>query len=261
MDLERVKRVGVAAAFKGAGVLLHRMGRIENVRRKGANDLVTEADTGSERIMIDTILRAFPEHRVVAEESGQTGDGTGCWIIDPLDGTTNYAHGLEIFSISLAFAKNEEPLVGIVLDPVRGELYTAVKGCGARLNGRPLKVSGTLSVSESLLVTGFPYSLQERIHPILTRFSNCLKSAQGMRRLGSAALDLCYVAGGRFDGFWESHLKPWDIAAGMLMVREAGGRVTDYSGRDYTLSSDGLLATNGSIHDEMLALLSVEESR
>jgi myo-inositol-1(or 4)-monophosphatase len=263
MDLEAVKRIGVAAAYKGAGVLLARLGRIESIREKGRNDLVTDADTGAERIIIETIHRAYPEHGFLAEESGGQAGGLedDCWIIDPLDGTTNYAHGLEIFSISLAFARDGDVLVGIVFDPLRGELFTAVSGGGARLNGRSIRVSEAARVAESLLVTGFPYNIQSVADPVLTRFSNCLKAAQGMRRLGSAALDLCYVACGRFEGFWESYLKPWDTAAGVRILQEAGGRVTDFADHAYDgRNSLHMLATNGRIHQEMVSLLSTEET-
>jgi len=261
MDLDEVKRTGVAAAFKGAGVLLSRFGRIEKIRHKGTNDLVTEADTGAEQAIIDSIRSRFPEHGFLAEESGLDHGSSGDrWIIDPLDGTTNYAHRLEIFSISVAFARDEKILVGVVLDPIGEELFTAVHDRGAFLNGRPISVSEAGPVSESLLVTGFPYDIRSCSDPIIVRFIRCLEAAQGMRRLGSAALDLCYVACGRFEGFWESRLKPWDTAAGILIAREAGGRVTDFSNQDYRLQSGQLLATNGRIHEEMVSLLSEERS-
>ena len=261
MDLDEVKRAGIAAAFKGAGVLLSRFGRIEKIRHKGTNDLVTEADTGAEQAIIDSIRSRFPEHGFLAEESGLAhGSGGDRWIIDPLDGTTNYAHRLEIFSISVAFARDEKILVGVVLDPIGEELFTAIRDRGAFLNGRPISVSEAGPVSESLLVTGFPYNIRSCSDPIITRFTRCLEAAQGMRRLGSAALDLCYVACGRFEGFWESRLKPWDTAAGVLIAREAGGRVTDFSNQDYRLQSGQLLATNGRIHEEMVSLLSEERS-
>jgi len=264
MKLEAVKRIGVAAAYKGAGVLLSRFGRVQQIREKGRNDLVTEADTGAERVVIETIRRAFPDHGILAEESGQDGSGADgpCWIIDPLDGTTNYAHRLGIFSISLAFSLEGEVQMGIVLDPFREELFSAVCGRGARLNSRPVQVSNASRVAESLLVTGFPYNVGAVLDPVMTRFSNCLKAAQGMRRLGSAALDLCYVACGRFDGFWESYLKPWDTAAGVLILREAGGRATDFADHPYNgRQSLHLLATNGRIHQEMVSLLSAEGSK
>lgn len=260
MNLEDVKRIGVAAAFKGARVLLSRFGKVEKIRHKGTNDLVTEADTGAEQAIIDSIRSRFPEHGFLAEESGlDQGNGGDRWIIDPLDGTTNYAHRLEIFSTSVAFARDEEILVGVVLDPFREELFTAIRGRGAFLNGRPITVSGAGRLSESLLVTGFPYDIHSCADPIIARFSRCLEAAQGMRRLGSAALDLCYVACGRFEGFWETQLKPWDTAAGVLIAREAGGSVTDFSDEAYRLHSGQLLATNGRIHQEMISLLSEED--
>jgi myo-inositol-1(or 4)-monophosphatase len=261
MNLEEVKRIGVAAAFKGARVLLSRFGKIEKIRHKGINDLVTDADTGAEQAIIDSIRSRFPDHGFLAEESGLAhGNGGDRWIIDPLDGTTNYAHRLEIFSISVAFARDEEFLVGVVLDPVREELFTAVRDQGAFLNGRPISVSHAGRLSESLLVTGFPYDIHSCSDPIIARFTRCLEAAQGMRRLGSAALDLCYVACGRFEGFWETQLKPWDTAAGVLIAREAGGRVTDFCNEAYRLHSGQLLATNKRIHQEMISLLSEEES-
>jgi myo-inositol-1(or 4)-monophosphatase len=264
MDLEAVKRIGIAAAYKGGQVLLSRLGRLESVRMKGKNDLVTEADTGAERIIIETIRGAFPKHGILAEESGgeASGGDSGYWVIDPLDGTTNYAHRLEIFSTSLAFSRNGAVQVGIVFDPLRGELFSAIRGRGARLNGQSIRVSEAERVADSLLVTGFPYNVADVLDPVMTRFENCLRAAQGMRRLGSAALDLCYVACGRFEGFWESYLKPWDTAAGALILAEAGGRVTDYAGEPYNENSAAqLLATNGRIHREMLSLLSEGESR
>ena len=264
MDLDAVKRTGIAAAYKGAGVLLSRFERSNSIRMKGKNDLVTEADTGAEQIIVETIRAAYPDHGILAEESGgKDVDKDGSyWIIDPLDGTTNFAHRLGIFSISLAFARHGSVRMGIVFDPIRGELFSAIYGRGARRNGRRIRVSETDRVAESLLVTGFPYHVRDVADTVLERFENCLKAARGMRRLGSAALDLCYVACGRFEGFWESYLKPWDTAAGTLILREAGGRVTDYSGReDCENETAQLLATNGRIHQQMVSLLSTEESK
>lgn len=256
MDLGAIERVGVAAAARGADVLRSNLGRISTITKKGAKDLVTEADTASEKVIIDTIRSVFPDHGILAEESGLREETAGCrWIIDPLDGTTNFAHGVEIFCLSIAFALDGEVLVGVILDPMRGELFSAVRNGGARLNGRPISVSSVDRVPESLLVTGFPYSVADRLEPIVKRFSDCLDAAQGMRRLGSAALDLCYVACGRFDGFWEEHLKPWDTAAGLRIVLEAGGSVTDFSDRPYRLESPELLASNGRIHKEMIRIL------
>ncbi len=181
------------------------------------------------------------------------------WIIDPLDGTTNFAHQVGIFAVSIAFAWKGDIVVGVVLNPVSNELFTAVAGEGAYLNGHPINVSKSLSVSESLLVTGFPYNFKEIFDEVIHRFSNCLNVSQGVRRLGSAALDLCFTACGRFDGFWEQNLKPWDTAAGMLIAKEAGCYVTDFSNNQFTVEKKEILATNGKIHEEMLSLLKLKD--
>ncbi len=260
MDIEYIRRVGIAAAFKGGSVLRHFLGNISRIDKKGSIDLVTEADTGSEKVIIETIRERFPDHSVLAEESGQSrGNDRYRWIIDPLDGTTNFAHGLSQFAVSIAFALEGEMVAGVVLNPVSGELFSAVKDKGAQLNGRPIRVSDTESVSESLVVTGFPYNFKEMSAPLMVRFANCLHAAQGVRRLGSAALDLCFVACGRFDGFWEQNLKPWDTAAGMLIAKEAGARVTDFASHPFDIDRKEILATNGRIHKEMLCLLEYKE--
>lgn len=256
MDLKLAKRIGVAAAFKAGSLLQSHLGKIAIIDKKGAIDLVTEADTGSEKVIIETIQQAFPDHTILAEESGlNQGQVDHMWIIDPLDGTTNFAHQLGLFAISIALAVKQEIVLGIVLSPTTGELFTAIKGQGAHLNGRPVKVSNSKTVSESLLVTGFPYNVKEIIDPVITRFANCLQASQGIRRLGSAVIDLCYVACGRFDGFWEQNLKPWDTAAGELIAREAGAVVTDFANNPFTIDKTEILATNGNIHAEMLGLL------
>ena len=258
MDLELVKKVGVAAAYKGAGVLNSYFGKISNFNKKGAIDLVTEADTVSEEMIIKTIRNTFPEHAILAEESGFVeGDSDFQWIIDPLDGTTNFAHNLNVFANSIAFAFKGKIVFGIVLIPASNELFEATAGNGATLNGRPIGVSAVSEVSESLLVTGFPYDFKAILDPILTRFSNCLNASQGVRRLGSAAIDLCFVACGRFEGFWEQHLQPWDTAAGFLIAKEAGADVTDFSNQPFTMHKKEILATNGRIHKEMLDLMAL----
>ena len=261
MDLEYIKRVGIAAAYKGVGVLRAFFGRIREVNKKGAIDLVTAADTTSEKVIIETIKMAFPDHAILAEESGMNGENTRCqWIIDPLDGTTNFTHQLGLFSISIAFSMNFETIIGIVLNPVSGELFTAMKGKGAELNGQPIHVSAVNTVSDSLLVTGFPYDRQSMIEPLVTRLANCMQTAQGIRRLGSAALDLCFIACGRFDGYWEQNLNPWDTAAGVLIGLEAGAVVTDFSDKPFTPDKKEILATNGKIHKEMLTLLTLKDT-
>lgn len=256
MDLVRVKRLGISAAFKGAEIIRSFYGNISEIGKKGAIDLVTEADVGSEKVIIETIRETFPDHSILAEESGLSqGAPDAQWIIDPLDGTTNFAHQLGLFAVSIAFALKGEVVVGIVLNPMTGELFTATAEGPAELNGKPITVASADRVSESLLVTGFPYNLHDHFEELMTRFSDCLHASQGVRRLGSAALDLCYVACGRFDGFWEQNLYPWDTAAGMLINRRAGGVVTDFSDRPFTIDQKEILATNGKIHKEMLKIL------
>jgi len=261
MDIENVKHIGLAATYEGAKILRKYFGKLTSVTKKGAIDLVTEADLESEKAIIGIIHKAFPEHSILAEESGfNRGNTEEQWIIDPLDGTTNFAHELGIFAVSIAFSCMDEISLGFVLNPISGELFTAEMGKGAKLNGFPISVSSTHKVSESLLVTGFPYNHPEIIDAIMFRFCRCTKAAQGIRRLGSAALDLCFVACGRFDGFWEQNLKPWDTAAGTLIAEEAGARVTDFSGNTYDINQKEILATNNKIHQEMTGLLTYKET-
>ncbi len=256
MDLEYIQRVGISAAFKGAQVLRSYLGNLKHIEKKGAIDLVTEADTTSEKSIIDTIQSRFPDHAIMAEERGAvTGNPAYTWIIDPLDGTTNFVHSLNFFSVSISFFLENTPAVGIVLNPCTGELFTGIRQHGAYLNGNAIHVSKNKTVSDSLLVTGFPYNFKNDPEPYIERFANCLKNSQGVRRLGSAALDLCYVACGRFDAFWEQELNPWDTAAGIVIAKEAGAVITDFKNGAYSVDKKELLATNGKIHNEMLLLL------
>ena len=260
MNLDAVQRVAIAAAYHGAQVLKTNFDRVSNVKKKSAIDLVTEADTRSEAQIIDTIAKVFPNHAILAEESGlKQGAAEQLWLVDPLDGTTNFAHSLGFFSISIAFSLKGDIVVGVVLNPISGELFSTIKNKGAFLNGNPIRVSPTRAVANSLLATGFPYNVRDILNPITGRFINCLKAAQGIRRLGSAALDLCLVACGRFDGFWEQNLKPWDTAAGLLVAKEAGAVVTDFAGDRFTLDKPEILATNGHIHQQMISLLNLSE--
>jgi myo-inositol-1(or 4)-monophosphatase len=262
MDFKQIKNVGMEAAHRGAEVLLKKLGRISEINKKSAIDLVTDADLESEKAIIETIRSAFPDHAILAEESGLSqGESTCQWIIDPLDGTTNFTHSLGLFAVSIACAVDKEIICGIVFNPVTKELFSAVKGTGANLNGSPIHVSGTDDIAESLLVTGFPYNVREVLDQIMARMARCLAVSQGVRRLGSAALDLCYVACGRFDGFWEQNLKPWDTAAGLLIAKEAGARVTDFTNKAYSIEAQELLATNGKIHHQMLDLISPEDGK
>lgn len=259
MDFERIKQIGIRAAYGGGDVLRRHFGRLFEIRKKGAIDLVTTADIESEKAIVETIRSAFPDHGILAEEAGLVeGLPEMRWIIDPLDGTTNFAHGLGIFAVSIAFEYQGTPVFGIVFNPVSGETFTALAGQGAFLNSRPISVSTTPTVGDSLLVTGFPYDLASMPTNVLNRFEKCLSAAQGIRRLGSAALDLCFVASGRFDGFWEENLKPWDTAAGMVVALEAGSRVTDFGEQPYNVNQKQILATNGHIHSEMCTLLNIE---
>jgi len=261
MDLEYVQRVGTDAAFKGAEILHSYYGKIDNIIKKGEIDLLTEADTASEKIIVETIRKRFPDHSILAEESGLIEGNSGLqWIIDPLDGTTNFAYQIGLFAVSIAFAVDGEPVVGIVINPETGEFFSARKGNGATLNGKPIRVSTRSCVSESLLVTGFPYDFKTILRPLLQRFENCLGAARGVRRLGSASLDLCYVACGRFDGFWEQNLKPWDTAAGVVIARESEASVTDFSDNQFGVDKTEILATNGKIHAEMVSLLELKNT-
>ena len=217
MDLNYIKNVAIGAAYGSAAILNRFFGRLSGIAQKGPDNLVTEADVASEKQIIETIRSKFPDHDILAEESGwhKSGDSRYRWIIDPLDGTTNYAYQLPIFSISIGFAVDDDIMMGLVLNPASGELFTAVRGQGAYLNGVPIRVSARNDIGEALLVTGFPYDVDQILRSVMRRFEACLTAARGIRRLGSAALDLCFVACGRFDGFWEEHLKPWDTAAGV----------------------------------------------
>jgi myo-inositol-1(or 4)-monophosphatase len=219
---------------------------------KRRSDLVTVADRRSEALIVERLQRHFPEHGIVAEEGGgHSAPSEYCWYVDPLDGTTNFAHGFPMFCVTLGLARRGEVIAGVVYDPTRDDLYTAERGGGAYLNGRRLQVSRTEKLSECLVATGFPpfatnHDLNIKFYFRFTELSH------GIRRCGSAALDLCSVAAGRFDGFWELKLNPWDKAAGSLLVTEAGGRMSDIQGRPFDLLGDDVFASNGLIHDQML---------
>lgn len=216
-------------------------------------DPVTHIDKEAEQIIIDIIRSKYPGHAILAEEgSKRDGESEYRWIIDPLDGTVNYTHGFPIYSVSIGVEHNGSVIAGVVYDPNFDELYTAERGGGAYLNGEQIQVSQTETLIESILITGFPYNIHDNPDSTIERFVDFLMEAQAVRRLGSAAIDLCYIAAGRGDGFWEAFLQPWDIAAGMLLVEEAGGKVTDFKGGRIDAHSPRILATNGKIHDEMI---------
>jgi myo-inositol-1(or 4)-monophosphatase len=229
------------------------MGRVDY---KGRADLVTDVDRKAEEIILGGIRQAYPGHTVLAEESGENlAQSDFRWIVDPIDGTTNFVHGYPIFAVSIAVQQKHETVAAVVFNPVQEELFSARKGQGAQLNGQPIAVSPTTELSKALVATGFPYRLGERWQHSMTLFETFYLNSHGVRRDGAAALDLCYVAAGRFDGFWEYELKPWDVAAGMLIVQEAGGRTTDFQENPSGIADRQILATNGRIHNEMLQVI------
>jgi myo-inositol-1(or 4)-monophosphatase len=248
----------VEAVLKAGDIQMASFGSSIRVDKKGAIDLVTEVDLAVERMFRGLIAERFPDHRILAEELGtadESGPAPYRWIFDPLDGTTNYAHGLPVFSASLALERAGQLVLGVVYDPTRKELFTAERGGGALLNGAPIRVSSAQSLLDALLVTGFPYDVHQTVDEIVGLFGAFIGRAQAVRRLGSAALDLCYVASGRMDGFWERRLKPWDTAAGGLIVEEAGGQVTGMDGRPFNCRAGHVVASNGRVHADMLKVI------
>jgi myo-inositol-1(or 4)-monophosphatase len=253
---KKMKETALQAVNEAGKILKDGLGRVYEISHKREIDLVTEIDRLSEERIITIIRDQYPGHEILAEEGGKRKGSSMCrWIIDPLDGTTNYAHGYPCFCISIALEENGEVIYGVVYDPTREELFTVEKGKGAKLNGKLIAVSQVEKLTDSLLCTGFPYDIRERKETNLDHFQRFIMKAQAVRRDGAAALDLCYVAMGRFDGFWELKLSPWDMAAGSLMVIEAGGTVSDFAGNDFTLSSSKIVASNGRIHQEMIEVL------
>jgi myo-inositol-1(or 4)-monophosphatase len=241
-------------AREAGALLAHYFERRVVAELKSKYDLVTEADRASEALVVERLLARFPSHAIVAEEGGGVENSSAYrWYVDPLDGTSNFAHGFPIFNVTLGLEKNGEMLAGVVFDPVRGEMFTAARGEGAYLNGRRLKVSAVNHLAGSLLSTGFPNRKRSGSYNIHFYYQLAM-ATHGVRRTGSAAIDLAYVACGRLDGFWEFGLQPWDMAAGRLLVAEAGGRFTDMTGAPHNLRSPHLMADNGLIHDELVEM-------
>jgi myo-inositol-1(or 4)-monophosphatase len=252
-------KLAIEAAKEAGRFLKQNIGKVRDIQRKNGQEknLVTEIDKRSEAIIIGIIKQHYPTHDILAEESG-TESGSASeykWIVDPLDGTTNFTHSLPIFCVSIGIERKGEIIAGVIYDPNFDELFTAEKGCGALLNGKRIKVSQTDSLNQSLLVTGFPYNITENPDHAIEYFFNFLLKAQAVRRMGSAAIDLAYLAAGRYDGFWEVALNPWDMAAGALIVEEAGGILSDFSGNSLSIYGKQIVASNGKIQKEMLEVL------
>ncbi|MEE9181488.1 MAG: inositol monophosphatase family protein [candidate division NC10 bacterium] len=259
-DREHLEAARVAAKEAGQ-ILMERFGRRPQVYYKGRINLVTDVDRRSEASIVSFLHRRFPDHTILSEEGqGHVGKGETCWIVDPLDGTTNYAHGFPFFAVSIALEHQGKLRCGVVYDPLREEWFTAVHEGGAYLNEEPICVSDTDKLDEALLCTGFPYDMRESAENNLNHFSNFSMRARAVRRPGSAALDLAYVATGRLDGFWELKLKAWDVAAGALLVAEAGGTVTDFGGGPLDIYRPEIVASNPHIHNAILQVLSLPRS-
>lgn len=229
---------------------------------KGDIDLVTQFDKESQDLIVKGLIKEFPDYGILSEENiSENIDAPIKWIVDPLDGTTNFAHGLPIWTITIALEVEGEVVLGVVYDPTRGEMFSAIEGSGAFLNKKRIRVSKVKKLDHALLITGFPYDIREAKDNNLNHFSNFAVRAQAVRRLGSAALDLCYTACGRFDGYWELKLSPWDQAAGSLILKEAGGKITDFQGEEFNIYGDEVLGTNGFIHRQMMKVLQIEDGR
>ncbi len=254
----RMLSTAMEAAQEGGEVLMTHLSRVQHyeVEHKDTFDYVTAVDRASENTIVDIIRSRFPEHMILAEEGGSMGTGSHYqWVIDPLDGTTNYIHGVRNFAVSIAVMKGDVPVIGVVHDPVRGETFTARKGGGAFLNGSPISVSRTDKLEDCLLATGFPFRSKEDIEPYLLSFRRFFDQVRDIRRMGAAAIDLAYVAAGRFDGFWELNLARWDIAAGVLLIAEAGGRISGFHRDENYWETGNIIATNGAIHNSIGVVL------
>src|SRR5262245_53304660 len=248
----------IQVAQEAGRLLRDRLGTRLDVSHKGAIDLVTDVDLASEELIRERIATHYPRHQILGEEAGLAEKPSEYrWVVDPLDGTSNFAHGFPVFAVSIALEHRGESILGVVYDPMRDELFAAERGGGATLNRKSIRVSTTKDLSQSMLGTGFPYNIRTSNLTNLDHWANFALHAQALRRVGSASLDLCYVASGRVDGFWELSLSPWDMAAGALIVQEAGGRVTSFEGGEFSIYRPEVVASNDKIHDSMLGVIAL----
>lgn len=258
--MQKYLKTATNTALEAGRLLKRNFSRPKKIAFKGEIDMVTDSDLGSEEIIIKSLKKAFPNHEILAEEAnGKTKPGKNKgyrWIIDPLDGTTNFAHNYPLFAVSIALEYKGKIILGVAYNPLLNELFTAITGRGAYLNGKKISVSKQKKLDKSFLATGFPYNFRQTAKRNLDYFGKLQMAAQDIRRDGSAVLNMCYVACGRFEGFWEMNLQPWDTAAGLLIVKEAGGLVTDFSGKKFSVYKGNTLASNGKIHKQMLKILS-----
>jgi myo-inositol-1(or 4)-monophosphatase len=249
--------IAIRAAHAAGDYIARQVNNIPNleIEQKSTNDFVTQVDRQAEQRIIETLLKAFPEHSILAEESGQQGESEYQWIIDPLDGTTNFLHGFPHFAVSIALSHKGRIIQAVIYDPMKQELFTASKGAGATLNNRRIRVTKPVSIQGALLGTGFPFRAKQHLPAFQSMFADFFNQAGDIRRAGSAALDLAYVAAGRLDAFWEIGLKPWDMAAGSLIIREAGGLVGDFSGNDRYFETGNIVAGNPKIFTDLIRKL------
>ena len=254
--MQALLNTAVKAARRGGDKALRYVNRRHQLKvtSKAHNEFVTQVDHAAEEAIIETIQERYPDHAFLAEESGETGEGDFVWIIDPLDGTTNFIHGFPVFAVSIALRIKGRLQVGVIYDPNRQEIFSAIRGQGAQVDGRRIRVSGQQDLEGALIGTGFPYRDKARMHDYLKMLESVLLKTAGIRRPGAAALDLAYVAAGRLDGFWEFGLHLWDIAAGSLLVREAGGLISELQGKDDYLESGNVIAGSPKVHDALKKL-------
>lgn len=257
----REQLVAIAAAVAAGKMIKACLDKPKKVRYKGAINIVTDVDEKAEDLIVKKLKKAFPEYGILAEESPEEKKGDCKWIIDPIDGTTNFAHGFPFFAVSIALEKQGETVLGVVYDPIRDELFTAIKAKGAFLNKKRIRVSKVKEMEKSFLATGFAYNFKTSKQNNIENFTNFMMASMAVRRAGAATLDLCYVACGRFDGFWELDLCPWDTAAAELIIREAGGRVSKIDGTKFSNYGKNMLASNGLIHKHMVKILNQKQRK